>query len=173
MRKVGFSIILLSVFGCSETIQSNKSKDFNGRIKRFYAVIKVADNTRKFVSNFSASLKEGLKQRGVDITVEVLNPMAFETEKSLIKRVSESGSDGLLIINQVESVTKTDPNTYYIGGQTASGGSFDMKIVVPNYPQPVWRGSMKAASGRYGNISAVSKSSANQIIQKLVRDRII
>jgi hypothetical protein len=67
MIRVAWPILALVVCSCSTTIQSNKSKDFNEKITKFYALVKVADNTGNFVPKLSASLKEGLKLRGVDI----------------------------------------------------------------------------------------------------------
>ena len=139
MNKVGLLIITFIACSCTATIQSNKSKDFNKKIGKFYAVIKVADNTGNFVPKFSTALQEGLKQRGVEIEFEVIDPLALETEQDLVRRVSDSQADALLVMSQTESVTYTNPNTFYIGGQKASGGSFDIKIFVPGNSRPVWR----------------------------------
>jgi hypothetical protein len=94
----------------------------------------------------------------------------LETDQDFIKRATESRADAILTINQTESVTYVNSNSFSFGGRQASGGSFDIKIFVPNNPRPVWRGLMKTTSSGYGNIGATSKTSAETIIERLIQD---
>lgn len=173
MKKTALVLVTVLFCSCTATIQSNKSKDFNKKIASFYVVLKVADNSGNFVPKFSEAFQEGLKQRGVDVRFELVNPLALENDQDLIKRVSDSRVDALLTVSQVESVTYTDPNAFRFGEKKASGGTFDLKIFVPGNSRPVWRGLMKASSGGYGNIGAVSKAGAESVIQKLIQDGMI
>ncbi len=173
MNRLLLFMLAVVFASCSTTIQSNKSKDFNEKIKKFYAVIKVADNSGNFVPGFSKVLQEGLTKRGVEIQFDVINPLALENEQDLVKRISESKADALLIVSQTESVTYASPGYNYGRGERASGGSFDVKIFVPGNDRPVWRGLMKSSTGGYGSIGVVAKTSAESIIQRLIEDGMI
>jgi hypothetical protein len=156
---------------CVTTIQSNKSPNFNRTIKKFYVVVKVADNTQSFVPKFSTAFTELLKVRGCEAVFNLLDPLSLENEQALVTKIKESGADALMVISQTESVTHQGYG-YWNFGQV-SGGTFDIRVFEPANDNPIWRGNLKSNTGGYGGIGAVAKKSAEQLFNKLVQDRMI
>lgn len=121
---------------CVATVQSNKSPNFKATVKKFYVVIKVADNTQTFVPKFSTAFSELLITRGCQVEFNSLDPLSLESEKDLKNKINESGADALMVISQTESVTYQGYNTWNIGNQ-ASGGTFDIRIFEPSNDNPI------------------------------------
>jgi hypothetical protein len=171
MRKIGLFATMLIFCACSARIQSIKASDFSQKVRKFYAVVKIADNTGEFDPKFSAAFQEGLKERGV--AVQFAPKYIAGGERELARLVRQSGADALLIVTQTESVAYKDITKVYVNDPKAFRGEFDIRIFLPEKPAPVWNSQLRISTGGYGNIGAIAKPSAEMIIKKLVKDDVI
>ena len=108
--------------------------------------------------------------KNVPVQAHYFNTLALESEVEIDSKITNWNPNLLMVINQTES--RGVVNNYIWTKQiTRTGGTFDVKLFLPNTKKPVWRASI-TVDNETGLIAAAQKSS-KKLIEKLVEDDIL
>jgi len=162
--------LIVATSGCvTSSISSNKSPDFNQKITRLYLVIRSSKGAKEFSYSFKTEFLRTLSSRGIVTDYEVLDELALESDKDLTDKISNFGPQVVMVMNQTES--KSNAGQTFGASHNISGGTFDIKLLLPASDKPVWRASLDAY-GDSGIEAAVDKSVRN-LVTKLTEDGLI
>lgn len=105
MRKTLLNILiclsLMGLSGCASTINTTGQTTFNSDIKNIAMVCWTPDNVEKFSNELCTSLKQGLKEGGIDATTKVINEMDPNLSSDRAEITTDQQADLIMTINHV------------------------------------------------------------------------
>ena len=166
MRKLIFAMALLIASCVTTKISSNKAPDFNGKIKRLYIVAKGADEAKSFFVRFYQSFGQSLKTEGIVTEYYYFDPLSLEGESSVISKIEAFSPNMVMMINQTEA---RNYKQYWSSSNT--GGTFDIRIQVPESKNPIWRANLKADASM--GLGEAAQKASNTLLTKLKEDQML
>jgi hypothetical protein len=105
MRKTLLNILicvtLIGLGGCASTINSTGQTAFSSDIRNIVLICWTPDNVEKFSNELCASLKQGLKQNGIEAITKVINEMDPNLSSERSEITTDQQSDLVMTINHV------------------------------------------------------------------------
>ena len=162
-------IVIFTQYSCSTTkLTSNKSSDFNEKIKSVYIIINTAKSATKFSKAFGEEFKKVLMEKGTTSEIYVIEPLSLDGEKEINEKISAFNPQVLMTIIQTEVQT----NTAYMGAmKTFAGGVYDIKITTPQNETAIWRASLEFSVNSPINMTVPGL--VKDLIKKMTKDKLL
>jgi hypothetical protein len=165
-RKLPFTILLVVITflqSCvTAKITSNKDADYIKQPKKIFILMNVSKEASGFSNGLLWGLKSKLKEKGVESTSYQHNPLSFDTDQDINKKIDDYAPEALMVIKQkvVHSINSM-----------VDGSNFEITLIDNETKKTVWKSDFEVY-GQMGIEDAVNKG-VNELLKKLMKDKII
>lgn len=174
MRTIFLLPIFILVFtfsSCLTTIRSNKSPDFNEKLKTVHVIMNMGKRASKFSDALQKKLKKEVTNYELKASFEEFSSLTLESKENFEKRINEMNVDALVIVGQTEGVLGS--GTFGVIPM-AVGLTLEVTVVVPGAETPIWKASIDSDSSMTGlNVSTTAPTVARTLLGKMYADRMI
>jgi hypothetical protein len=155
-------VIILSQSCVTAKVTSNKDADYSRQPKKIFIMMNGAKQSGSFCNEFLSGLQTKFKEKAVESTTYVRDPLSLETKEDINKKISDYSPEALMVIQQ---------KVVHSTNNFVDGGKFEISLIDSETRKTVWKSEFEVYS-QFGIENAVNKS-LNELFKKLTEDKII